>query len=48
MASIKNQRALDVDDLIKLFDTEPDDYKSAWNELKHLVTEPDHAPPTVP
>lgn len=37
---------MDVDNLKKLFDTEPDDYKIAWNELKHRII--DHARQTVP
>ena len=33
--SRKKKRGLDVHDLKNLFDTEPDDYKVVWNELKH-------------
>jgi len=47
--SKKRKRGLDVDDLRKLFDTEPDDYKIAWNELKHRIIELNgHARQTVP
>lgn len=35
--SKKRKRGLDVDDLRKLFDTEPDDYEIAWNEFKHRI-----------
>jgi len=47
--STKRKRGLDIGDLKKLFDTEPDDYKIAWNELKHRIIEfNDHARQTVP
>ncbi|KAA6409479.1 MAG: hypothetical protein FRX48_07033 [Lasallia pustulata] len=46
--SKKRKRGLDVDDLKKLFHAEPDDYKIAWNELKHRIIEiSEHAPPTI-
>ena len=46
--SKKRRRGLDVDGLKKLFDTEPDDYKIAWNELKHrIIGILEHAPPMV-
>lgn len=35
--SRKRKRRLDVNDLKKLFDTEPDDYETAWNELKNRI-----------
>ncbi len=45
----KRKRGLNVDDLKKLFDTEPDDYKIAWKELKHHIIEiSEHARQTVP
>lgn len=37
--SKKRKRGLDVDDLLQLFDTEPDNYEIAWNELKHCIIE---------
>ena len=37
--SKKRKQALIVDDLKKLLDTEPEDYKIAWNELKHRIIE---------
>lgn len=47
--SKKRKRGLDVDDLLQLFDTEPDNYKIAWNELKHRIIElNEHARQTVP
>jgi len=47
--SKKRERALDIGDLKKLFDTEPEDYKIAWNEVKHRIIEfNDHARQTVP
>ncbi|KAK3177974.1 hypothetical protein OEA41_000106 [Lepraria neglecta] len=45
----KRKQALNVDDLKKLLDTEPDDYKIAWNELKHRIIElNEHTQQTVP
>ena len=47
--SKKRKRGLDVDDLLQLFDNEPDNYKIAWNELKHRIIElNEHARQTVP
>ncbi|KAL8937648.1 MAG: hypothetical protein Q9216_004323 [Gyalolechia sp. 2 TL-2023] len=47
--SRKRKRGLDVNDLKKLFDTEPDDYENAWNELKHRVIGlNEHARQTAP
>ena len=47
--SRKRKRGLDVNDLKKLFDTEPDDYEIAWNELKHrIISLDEHARQTVP
>ena len=47
--SKKRKRGLDFDHLLHLFDNEPDDYKIAWNELKHRIIElNDHARQTVP
>ena len=37
--SKKGKRGLNVDDRKKLFDTEADDYKIAWNGLKHRILE---------
>lgn len=37
--SKKRERGLDLRDLNRLFDTEPDDYRVAWNELKNRVNE---------
>jgi len=46
---LKRKRVLDVDDLKRLFDTEPEDYKTAWNELKHHIIElNDHARQKIP
>ncbi len=40
---------MDADDLNKLFDTEPVDYKIAWNELKNRTIKlKEYAPPSVP
>lgn len=50
--SKKRKRELDVDDLIQVFDTEPDDYKIAWNEFKHrfieLIELIEHSRQTIP
>lgn len=47
--SKKRKRGLDVDDLLQLFDTEPDNYKISWNELKHRIIElNEHARQRVP
>ena len=47
--SNKRKRALNVTDLEKLFDTEPDDYETAWNELKRLIIGlKEHGRPTAP
>ena len=35
--SKKRKRGLNIHDLKKLFDTKPDDYEIAWNELKHII-----------
>ena len=35
--SKKRKRLVDIDDLKKLFDTEPDNYKTAWNQVKRCV-----------
>ena len=35
--SRKRKQGLNVDHLKKLFDTEPANYKTAWNELKHYI-----------
>lgn len=35
--SKKRKRGLNIDDFKKLFDTKPDDYEIAWNELKHII-----------
>lgn len=44
----KRKRALNPDDLIALFDTEPLDYQSAWNDLKARIVElTEHPQPTV-
>lgn len=46
--SKKRKRGVDVDDLKKLFDTEPDDYQIAWNELKNRICKlNEHAQQTV-
>ena len=46
--SRKRKRGLDVNDLKRIFDTEPDDYEIAWNELKHhIIGLSEHARQTV-
>ena len=35
--SKKRKRVLDVYGLDELFDTEPEDYKVAWNEIKDRI-----------
>ena len=35
--SKKRKQALSFDKLKKLFDTEPANYQTAWNELKHYI-----------
>ena len=45
----KRDPGLPIDELRRIFDTEPDDYEVAWNELKHRIIETeDHARQTVP
>ena len=39
--SRKRKRGLDVNDLRKLFNTEPDNYEFAWNELKRQFLDTD-------
>lgn len=47
--SKKRKRELNVDELLQLFDTEPDNYKIAWDELKHRIIDlNEHARQTVP
>ena len=47
--SRKRKRGWNVDVLKKLFETEPEDYKIAWNELKHHFLDLNqHARQTVP
>lgn len=35
----KRKRGLDLDELEKLVNTTPEDYKTAWDELKHRIIE---------
>lgn len=37
----KSKKTIDVDDLAKLFDVDPVDYQTAWNDLKRRVAELD-------
>ncbi|MCJ1228220.1 hypothetical protein MMC12_004881 [Toensbergia leucococca] len=47
--SKKRKRGLNVDDLLQLFDTEPDNCQTSWNELKNRIIEiNEHARQTVP
>lgn len=46
--SKRRNREFDTDDLKKLFDTKPDDYEIAWNELKHrIIGLNEHERPTI-
>lgn len=41
---LKRKWELNVDDLERLFDTESENYKTVWDELKHHIIElNDHA-----
>lgn len=47
--SNKRKRGFNVDDLEKRLETEPDDYKIAWDKLKHdIIDLDDHVRQTVP
>ena len=47
--SKKRKRGLNVDDIISLFDAEPEDYEASWNEIKvHITALGDKKRQTIP